>query len=88
LPAIDHTKLFVIDKMAAFVGSATRDPRSLRLNFEFNLECYDAKLAQDLTAIAEDKMAHGHKLTQEEIDSRSLVIKLRDGLARLCSPFL
>jgi cardiolipin synthase len=40
-PPFDHTKLLVIDGLVSFVGSSNWDPRSLRLNFELNLECYD-----------------------------------------------
>lgn len=45
-PPFDHMKLMVVDGMAAIVGSANWDPRSLRLNFEFNLESYDGELAR------------------------------------------
>jgi cardiolipin synthase len=44
-PPFDHSKVLVIDGRVSFVGSANWDPRSLRLNFEFNLECYDRELA-------------------------------------------
>ncbi len=87
-PPFDHSKFFLIDNMAAFVGSANWDPRSLRLNFEFNLECYSSQLNQELTALSEAKMAAGRQVTQAELDSRNLMIRLRDGLARLCSPYL
>ncbi len=87
-PPFDHTKLFLIDDMAAFVGSANWDPRSLRLNFEFNLECYGSQLAQELTALADARIAVSRQVTLAELDSRNLCIKLRDGLARLCSPYL
>lgn len=87
-PPFDHTKLFLIDDMAAFVGSANWDPRSLRLNFEFNLECYSSEVAQQLTAIADAKIAQSRQVSLEELDSRSLWVRLRDGAARLWSPFL
>ena len=87
-PPFDHTKLFLIDDIASFVGSANWDPRSLRLNFEFNLECYSSQLTRELTALAEAKIARSRQVRLAELDSRSLWIKLRDGVARLCSPFL
>ena len=31
----------VVDGVWSLIGSANWDPRSLRLNFEFNVECYD-----------------------------------------------
>ena len=44
-PPFDHTKLMVVDGAWSLIGSANWDPRSLRLNFEFNVECYDRDLA-------------------------------------------
>jgi cardiolipin synthase len=75
-PPFDHSKLFIVD------------PRSLRLNFEFNLECYDPKLAQLLTEIMLDKIGRSRSVSLEDMHGRTLPIRLRDGIARLCSPFL
>jgi cardiolipin synthase len=71
-----------------FVGSANWDPRSLRLNFEFNVECYDRDLAAELNELVRGKMATAKKLTLRDVDSRPLLIRLRDGLARLATPYL
>lgn len=87
-PPFDHSKLCVIDDMAAFVGSANWDPRSLRLNFEFNLECYCSELTRELTVLADAKIASGRLVTMAELDARNLWVRLRDGIAQLCSPFL
>ena len=37
-PPFDHSKIMVVDGVWSFMGSANWDPRSLRLNFEFNVE--------------------------------------------------
>ncbi len=37
-PPFDHTKLMLVDGMWSLIGSGNWDPRSLRLNFEFNVE--------------------------------------------------
>jgi cardiolipin synthase A/B len=37
----DHSKLMVVDGAWTLLGSANWDPRSLLLNFEFNVECFD-----------------------------------------------
>jgi cardiolipin synthase len=87
-PPFDHSKLFIVDGVACFVGSSNWDPRSLRLNFEFNLECYDPKLAQLLTEIMLDKIGRSRSVSLEDMHGRTLPIRLRDGIARLCSPFL
>lgn len=87
-PPFDHTKMMVVDGAWSLIGSANWDPRSLRLNFEFNLECYDVGLAETLSRLAEDKIARGRPLTLNEINARSLPVRLRDGVARLASPYL
>ena len=87
-PPFDHTKLMVVDGAWSLVGSANWDPRSLRLNFELDVECYDLKLAGDLTAIVERKRAGAREVTLAEVDGRPLAMRLRDGMARVFSPFL
>jgi cardiolipin synthase len=87
-PPFDHTKLMVVDGRWTFLGSANWDPRSLRLNFEFNVECYDADLAARLTQIVRSKIALSQPVTLQEVDGRAFPIRLRDGVARLFTPYL
>jgi cardiolipin synthase len=87
-PPFDHTKLMVVDGAWSLIGSANWDPRSLRLNFELEVECYDADLAARVEALATERIARARRLTLEELDRRALPIKLRDGVARLFSPYL
>jgi cardiolipin synthase len=87
-PPFDHTKLFLIDEGWCMIGSANWDPRSLRLNFEFNVECHDAALVGELTAVVEKKRIASRPLTGDELNGRNLLVKLRDGIARLASPYL
>ena len=87
-PPFDHTKVMLVDDAWAMVGSANWDPRSLRLNFEFNVECYDADLVTRLARLVEEKRDSSRTLTLDDINGRSLPVKLRDGVARLFSPYL
>jgi cardiolipin synthase A/B len=87
-PPFDHSKLMVVDGCWTLLGSANWDPRSLRLNFEFNLECYDLELAQRLQELFEAKQKSAHLVTLQEMDDRSLPVRLRDGIARLLTPYL
>jgi cardiolipin synthase len=87
-PPFDHTKLMTVDGNWSLIGSSNWDPRSLRLNFEFNLEGYDAGFAGRLDAIVDEKIARAEAVTLTQMDGRSFPIKLRDGIARLFTPFL
>jgi cardiolipin synthase len=84
----DHTKLVLVDGVWALIGSSNWDPRSLRLNFEFDVECYDAALVDRLDRLVEMKLARAHQVTLADVNGRSLPIKLRDGVARLAAPYL
>jgi len=87
-PPFDHSKLMIVDGCWVLLGSANWDPRSLRLNFEFNVECYDAELAQRLEKLIGAKIASAHQVTLQEVDSRGMPARLRDGVARLLTPYL
>ena len=84
----DHTKLMLVDDGWALFGSGNWDPRSLRLNFEFNVECYDLDLVARLDAIVAETIEDARPLSRDELDGRSLPVKLRDGAAWLFSPYL
>ena len=83
-----HSKLFVIDNLYSLIGSANIDPRSLRLNYEVGLEVYDEAFAINLTNYAQEMLRVSRPVTLEEVDNRSLLIKIRDGIAWLFSPYL
>jgi cardiolipin synthase len=87
-PPFDHTKLMIVDGIWTLLGSTNWDPRSLRLNFEFNVECYDENLAQSLNDIVDKKAESAHEVTLDEVNDRSFPVRLRDGLARLLTPYL
>ena len=84
----DHSKLMVVDGAWTLLGSANWDARSLRLNFEFNVECYDTELGKQLETLAYARRGAGRELTLAEVNARPLPIKLRDGLVRLFAPYL
>ena len=87
-PPFDHSKMFIVDDCWALVGTTNWDPRSLRLNFEFNIECYDPALGRTLAHLFDERLATGREVTLEEVDGRSVPVRLRDGAARLFTPFL
>lgn len=84
----DHTKLLVVDDEWFLLGSANWDARSLRLNFEFVLEGFDRRIGATLAAAAEARRQRARLVTAEQLAGRSLLVKLRDGVARLFLPYL
>ena len=87
-PPFVHTKALVMDETWVLIGSANLDPRSLHLNFEFNVEVYDPALGGRLGAEVNAAAARSRAVTLEEVDSRTLPVRLRDGVAKLFSSYL
>lgn len=83
-----HTKFMVVDRSWSLIGSGNLDPRSLRLNFEFNLEVYDLQFARTLEQRCSTAIDRSREITLEEMDGRSLPVKVRDAAAKLFSPYL
>jgi cardiolipin synthase len=87
-PPFDHSKLMIVDNHWVLLGSANWDARSLRLNFELNVECYGRDFANEMESLIQRKLHGAREVTLAEADGRSLPAKLRDAIARLFSPFL
>lgn len=85
-PPFRHTKAMVIDGDWALIGSANWDLRSLRLNFELCMEVYDSAFAQALQHFVTSH--RGAPLTNKDLKSRPLPIRLRDAAVRLMMPYL
>jgi len=87
-PPFVHTKLMIVDQRWCLFGSANMDPRSMRLNFEFNVEAYDPGLATNLHRWLEGRIAQTPEITLEQILARPALARLRDGTLKLFSPHL
>jgi len=87
-PPFDHTKLMVVDSSWCMFGSGNWDERSMRLNFEFNVESYDESLCQHMDKHVAQIISKSTKRTLADVDGRSLPIRVRDGIARLFAPYL
>lgn len=87
-PPFCHTKFLTMDGDFSFIGSANLDPRSLRLNFEFNVEVFDEGFAQKLESHFDAVKSKSHEVTLEEVDARPLPLRMRDAMAKLLSPYL
>lgn len=84
----DHSKLMVVDGAWTLLGSGNWDARSLRLNFELNVECYSVEFGAHMEGLMQARIHVARPVTLSDINARSLPVKLRDGVARLFAPFL
>ncbi|HEV2327906.1 MAG TPA: phospholipase D-like domain-containing protein [Verrucomicrobiae bacterium] len=87
-PPFDHSKLMIVDGHWVLAGSANWDARSLRLNFELNVECYGRDFARQMEKIVEQKLKGAREVTLQEVDARPVACRLRDAATRLFAPFL
>ncbi len=87
-PPFDHSKLMIVDRHWVLLGSANWDARSLRLNFELNVECYGREFAEAMEQVISTKLSGAKEVTLAEADGRSMPVKLLDAGARLFSPYL
>jgi cardiolipin synthase len=87
-PPFVHTKLFSIDGHYTIIGSANIDPRSLRLNFELSVEVFSESFAQRVQAHCDEVSARSRPVTLQEVDDRSLPVRVRDAVCWLFSPYL
>ena len=84
-PPFDHSKLFCVDDQWSLVGSSNWDARSLELNFEINVECFDAEVNRQLTTLFNGKRDAAHRV---RMPGRPLMLRLRNNFCRLFSPYL
>jgi cardiolipin synthase len=82
----DHSKLFLVDDDWCLIGSSNWDARSIELNFEINLECYDKDLNHQLKMTIEQKLDNAIELTEDP--GHHIFMRLRNNFFRLFSPYL
>jgi len=84
----DHAKLMTVDGMWNYVGSSNLDQRIMRLNFELDLEIYDRATAEWITRRVDEHIATARQETLETLAARPFLIRLRNRLIWLFSPYL
>jgi cardiolipin synthase len=82
----NHSKLMTVDGLWGLIGSANWDVRSFRLNFELDLEIYHSGVVQQINELIVAQQSA--PLAAAALNSRSLVLRLRDSAARLMLPYL
>ena len=84
----DHTKLVVVDGAWTLLGSANWDIRSLRLNFELNIECYDRALAASAEELFQTQLARSRRFTVADWQALGFGRRFRNAVAHLFMPYL
>ncbi len=87
-PPFDHSKIMTVDGKWVMFGSGNWDARSLRLNFEFDVEAYDKRLAQQLNAQINYRLQDAVRLNEQTVREKSVLKRLRNGLAYVLEPYL
>jgi cardiolipin synthase len=81
-----HSKIMIVDRQFATVGTANLDIRSMEINFEVNAFLYDVdviiRLEEDFVKDLEESNAY----VLERFKKRSIKRKLMEALGRLVSP--
>lgn len=85
-PGLLHAKTMVVDRVAALVGSANMDQRSLELNFENNILLYSERVAGEIRTRQEDWIAQSRRVEEAEVRARRLPRRIADNLATILSP--
>ncbi len=85
-PPFRHSKVMVVDGQWSLIGSSNWDLRSFRLNFEVCMEVYDRVFAQGLQHFVTSH--RGTALTNHQLKSRMLPVRLRDAGVRLLMAYL
>lgn len=84
----DHSKLLCVDNTWALVGSSNLDPRSLRLNFEVDLEIFDPRIAGQIAGRIQAGMTGAEPVTLQGLRARPFLTQLLDRTIWLASPYL
>ncbi|RCS24814.1 phosphatidylserine/phosphatidylglycerophosphate/cardiolipin synthase family protein [Phyllobacterium salinisoli] len=84
----NHSKLMVIDGAWAYVGSSNLDPRSLRLNFEVDVEVFDRGFAAEVDARILAAMEGAKPVILKELRARPFPRRLLERVIWLGSPYL
>lgn len=83
-----HAKVMIVDGVAASVGTANMDIRSLKLNCEVNTFIYDKTTAAALQTQFFQDLNHSEEITLQWYNARPRRVIVRESIARLLSPLM
>ncbi|WP_050614330.1 cardiolipin synthase [Bacillus testis] len=83
-----HSKIVIVDRELASIGTANMDMRSFHLNFEVNAFLYRTRSTQKLVEDFEMDITQSQQLTCESFNTRHLGTRILESTCRLLSPLL
>ncbi len=83
-----HSKTLAVDGRWAFIGTPNFDFRSLSLNFEVGVVCYDRRVSDQLADQFERDLEFSQRITAEGWRARPNRTRLLQNFCRLFSPVL
>ena len=86
--AFNHSKLTVIDGAWSYIGSSNIDPRSLRLNFEVDIEVIDAGFADLIGRRIAAALSSAEEVKLDDLRARPFAQRLVERITWLGSPYL
>lgn len=84
----NHSKLTVVDGVWSYVGSSNLDPRSLRLNFEIDIEVFDTYFAAEIESRIGRALKSADSVELAALRARPFSRRLVERIAWLGSPYL
>lgn len=84
----NHSKLITIDGQWSYVGSSNMDPRSLRLNFELDVEIYCHDMAKQIEELIDAPIKTAEPLTLDTLKKLPFRKRLVNRVIWLASPYL
>lgn len=84
----NHSKMMVVDNVWSYVGSSNLDARSLRLNFEVDVEVLDEKFAETLTKEMRESLEDSYGVDLNQLRSKPFFVRLLNKILWLASPYL
>ncbi|NLS04024.1 phosphatidylserine/phosphatidylglycerophosphate/cardiolipin synthase family protein [Rhizobium sp. P32RR-XVIII] len=86
--SFNHSKLLTVDGVWAYVGSSNLDPRSLRLNFEVDLEVLNEGFATEIDEHIDEMLKSAVPVTLKGLRARPFPVRLVEKILWLGSPYL
>lgn len=84
----NHSKLTVVDGVWSYIGSSNLDPRSLRLNFEIDIEVFDPSFGAGIERRIGQALERAEPVDLAALRARPFLRRLIERIVWLGSPYL